>query len=687
MSRLSLRDLPANMPIALRRLLERVIEQLEVRTAQRGSPLDASPTFRDLIDAGVLKADKNAPLFSDGRMFTVDELRNWLSSSIPDWVTDLTEPPPPTGLQVLSNSANTVLEWELPSFTGYLQTLVYRSNANNLSLAEMIGSTTGNTYVDELPPVGQVYWYWIRHESKAHVLSAFNSTNGTPTSAVPGAPTVQYAFDGEDIVLSWSTPASNLAIQYYIVSHGAVPGGTHVGSTQSNFMRIRCDFGGSRTYWVEAVDIRNTKSSAASVVVTVTPPGQPVLTVGVSGASVVLTIAGAQGSLPIRHYDIRHGASWSGGTTLGVSSATRHEYEANWTGSRTFHVVAVDTAGNMSPSASVTLTPSMPSVSNVTAQVIDNYVMLRWASAAGTWPIRSYNVYRNDALVGSDPALFAVVFESVAGSYTYKVEPVDVAGNVGTSAQVTVAVSQPPDYVLYSNLQSAFTGTKVNALVSDGTLYVNVDTAETFAQHFTSRGWSSPQDQINAGYPRFLVGKTSGSYEEKVDYGTTIPSTKVTFSPTTAFTDGTVSTTPKISTSADDVSYTDYPGVYEAYASSFRYVKYRMDFSAAHNGSGLASDTSHLLGINPLTYRLDVKLKTREGVVSANAGDTGGTPVNIAGMFIDVQSITLTPMATAARHATYDFVDIPNPTEFRVYLWDSTGNRVSGTVSWTVRGI
>lgn len=686
-------SIPADTPVGLRRVLEALIEQMQVGSAQRGPALQAYPTIQDLIDMGVLNVDENSPLYASGRQFTLAQSKNWLSSTVPAWVTDNTEPPVPTGLLVVSNTANVVLIWDAITeavFSNYKQTLVYRASSNNLSSAELIGSTTGNTYVDELPPAGVTYFYWLKHESKSELTSSFNDVNGTPTGNVPAAPTLSSAFSGENIVLSWTTPTSNLAIQYYVISHGATAGANPVGISQSNTIRFRADFLGTRKFWVQAVDINGALGAADDLDVTITAPGQPTVTQALVGGSLAISYSSVQGSLPIAYYEVRHGATFAGGTSLGTTLATRVEFVVNWTGSRTFHVVAVDTAGNVSASAASAFNVSTPSVSVVTAQVIDNNVLLRWTAAQGTLPIKTFNVYRDSVLIGSDPAAFSVIFESAAGNYLYEIEPVDTAGNVGAKVGTTATVAQPPDFVLFNNQQSAFTGTKTSAFfdADTGALYANVDTSETWEQHFTSRGWTSPQDQINAGYPLYLVGKTTGSYEEKVDYGTTIGSSKVTMTPTTYFQSGTVTITPSLATSPDDVSYTTFASVYEAYSTNFRYVKFKMDFAAGHDGTGLATDSSELIAIKPLTYKLDVKLKSAQGVVTCNSGDAGGTTVDITSWgFIDVQAITLTPLSTTAKHPTYDFVDAPNPTQFKAFLWDAAGARVSGDASWTIRGV
>ncbi len=113
-------------------------------------------------------------------------------------------------------------------------------------------------------------------------------------------------------------------------------------------------------------------------------------------------------------------------------------------------------------------------------------------------------------------------------------------------------------------------------------------------------------------------------------------------------------------------------------AAGFRYVKVRVTLTASGG-----DDLAELANLN---IKLASKLKTDSGAGTANAGDSGGTAVTFSVGFIDVASINVTPSGTAARYALYDFVDAPNPTGFKVLLFDNNGNRVSGAFSWTARG-
>jgi len=54
--------------------------------------------------------------------------------------------------------------------------------------------------------------------------------------------------------------------------------------------------------------------------------------------------------------------------------------------------------------------------------------------------------------------------------------------------------------------------------------------------------------------------------------------------------------------------------------------------------------------------------------------------------FIDVESITVAAQGTTPLYAIYDFTDTFDPLSFKILLFNSSGTRVSGTVSYSVRG-
>ena len=155
--------------------------------------------------------------------------------------------------------------------------------------------------------------------------------------------------------------------------------------------------------------------------------------------------------------------------------------------------------------------------------------------------------------------------------------------------------------------------------------------------------------------------------------------TKATTTLTSAVVSGSLTVTPTLSVkAAAGNAWTDYVGVDTVYATNFRYLKVNYAFSS--------SGGDDLLTISVLNIKLDKKLKSDTGTGTANAGDAGGTTVAFNVPFVDIEAINVTPSGTTARIAIYDFVDVPNPSSFKVLLFDTSGNRVSGGFSWQARG-
>ena len=458
--------------------------------------------------------------------------------------------------------------------------------------------------------------------------------------------------------------------------------------------------------------------------------------------------------LDLDGYEVRQGSTWSTAQQITIVKATSYGLGYIEPGVQTFLVRALDTSGNLSTNtASVTVTLSAPTAVTVTQEVVDNNVLLRWTESTATLSIRHYIVRRGATWagateIGTVAGRFTAIFETLAGAFNYWVAAVDLAGNVGTPAFVTAQVSQPPDYDLKYNQDSAFAGTRSNFVFENDVQVTPVDTAETWQAHFTSRGWSTLQDQVNAGFPIYAMpSASSGSYEEEIDYGTVLASTKITATLTFNTVSGTVTATPTISVKklAGD-PWTNYAGLASVFVTDFRYAKIRYDFTSTGGDD--------LITVTGLNVRFDVKLRndantlavfpaqsatySRTGttitvtftahgrvtgqrvdldftsgaavdgeyvitshtantftVESAASGttsgnvtiDPNGTPTLFGVPFVDVQSITLSPAGTNPSIAVYNFVDVPNPAGFKVLLFNTSGTRIAGTVGWSAKGV
>lgn len=88
-----------------------------------------------------------------------------------------------------------------------------------------------------------------------------------------------------------------------------------------------------------------------------------------------------------------------------------------------------------------------------------------------------------------------------------------------------------------------------------------------------------------------------------------------------------------------------------------------------------------------LSIRLDIKEISDSGSIAANSGDAGGTTVTFNKTFRDIRSIVATVNTTVQRTVIVDFTDAPNPTTFKVLVYDNAGVRQSETVYWIARGV
>lgn len=684
--------LPVNVDPQLRQFLSAVKESLEVRLRQRGNALDASPTFKDLLDTGLLKIKEGVTTIG-GKQYTAEQLLGLVEFSLPSWVTSDTAPPAPTGLIVTTDKTNTILRWTASAFDQYSHTEIWRSFDNNLSTAEKVGSTSGAEFTDGLPEAGYAYFYWIRDVAFNTLAGPFNDVNGAGTSLGPGAVAVIRTFVGPDVDFAWPTPTSNLAVALYRIEYydgtwlplDIVAGNSH---------RFRATWAGARQFRVAAIDINNEQGPYANFTVTVVVPSAPQVNVEFDGEQVLLTWAVPSGSLPVDRYEV-YDTSVSSVNQLATLYATAFRTKVTWL-NKNLLVRAIDSAGNAGDLRTVPVNITPGQVTNLTTEVIDNNVLFRWGNMPGSLPILTYDLRRGAVWatadeIGYKDGGFTTVFEAPQTQtvYTYWLAAIDTAGNYGTPVSVSATVNQPPDYVLATNFISAYTGTRSNAATDGEVLAMPVSTTQTWQSHFTSRSWASPQAQVSAGYPIFAQpGSLTGYYEEVFDYGATLAAMKITTAYRQIVVAGSVTVDVSITAALDSGFTTNvqtFTGT-QAYAINFRYVKVRLTATAT-NDQGIVE-------IADLTVKLDTKLKSQTGAIAANSADSGGTTVYLtedrtstgAKTFIDVESITVSANTTSPVYAIYDFTDTYNPLSFKVLLFNSSGTRVSGTVSYSVRG-
>ena len=341
-------------------------------------------------------------------------------------------------------------------------------------------------------------------------------------------------------------------------------------------------------------------------------------------------------------------------------SATKFTTAADWLGNATLSVQAIDTIGSESVVVNLTVPKYAPDpVVSINTQIVDNNVLLNWVYPSNTsLPVSHVLIKRGpswdnpDKVIGEKNGTFTSIFELVGGSFTYWLAVVDTDNRESTPVAIPANVSQPPDFVFNAEYTSTFTGTKVNAdkLASSNSLLMLVNTSENWYQHFNGHSWSTPQDQVNAGYPIYAQPSLlTASYEEIFDYEIILASSSITVSYAGAVISGVVDVGFTIQTSADGSTWTTPQSTTSVFATNFRYIKVR--FVAT-------GDTDKALyTLNNLIVRLDNKQVSDSGNVTALSTDTAGTIINFNREMIDVQSINLTAAGTTPLTAVYDFRD------------------------------
>ncbi len=296
-----------------------------------------------------------------------------------------------------------------------------------------------------------------------------------------------------------------------------------------------------------------------------------------------------------------------------AGTATKYSTPVNWgptngssETSRVIYFVAYDSIGNISVPTGITVAvdnPAQISSDSLTAQTIDNNVILRWTDPAATsLPIASYDIYRCPAAgtcTVSDYSTTATYitnvggtntysfFETAAGTYKYFVRTKDLAGNYSTPQAISTTVSEPRDFAVLTDVTSKYNtagltagycsgGTGANKTAcesgddigdwihaskadwtniedeSNTTSVLPVNTTETWQQHFVNNNWATPQAQVSAGFEYFIKPEASATYYQQWDLGTTQTSATVTLITTaedlgkSISNPGTVSQTPEI---------------------------------------------------------------------------------------------------------------------------------------------
>ncbi len=188
-----------------RRFQESVKENLDILLGHRGDKLDKAVTFRDLLDAGVVRLPSSITLW-DGDPGIFDPFPE---------DPELAIPPAPTNLQASGAFQNIILTWDLQRYKGHAFVEIWSHTSDSLANATLTGVVSGfvGVYSD---PVGEnvTRYYWVRAVNENSIAGPYNSSTGTSGQT---APDVTFLLDeltgaitSSQLASSLSTPIGNL---------------------------------------------------------------------------------------------------------------------------------------------------------------------------------------------------------------------------------------------------------------------------------------------------------------------------------------------------------------------------------------------------------------------------------------------------------------------------------------------
>lgn len=388
---------------------------------------------------------------------------------------------------------------------------------------------------------------------------------------------------------------------------------------------------------------------------------------------------GTVSDLDLEGYELRIGATFGASTIIDVVQGGSYIYKTLASGSHTFRLRSKDTSKNFSNERVLTISISAPSaVEGINALTIYNSVSLDWDEPGQiNFPIKEYNIYRDGIKIGRVNATIWTTQEATSGNFIYSVSAVDIYGNEGVQTSVSVNIQSLPFLkLLYDQILDPSIATLTDMVLESSSIAGPIDTAQTWSGLFTARSWTTWQDKIDDDYDVWgTPSTTTGQIQHDVDYGSVIDSSGlvVSFNSTWVGT-GDVQTT--IRWSVDGSTWFSTVGT-QALASNFRYVQVLIDVTP--------DDDKSLVRISDVRLRIEVAKESEVGVVAAVSSDGSGTLIVPVKDFIDIfeDSIIVSARGSNPYHATW----VITGNDVRVFLWDTSGSRVSGDVGYSFEGI
>ncbi|OJT26916.1 hypothetical protein BO221_02585 [Archangium sp. Cb G35] len=326
----------------------------------------------------------------------------------------------------------------------------------------LLGTDTTAPYSiswDTTPVLGGSHTLRARAYDAANNISAFVSVTVRVANDVT-APTVSLTAPAENATVSGSITVSATAsddvgvtqVEFY---DGTTLLGTDTAAPYSVSWNTKGGPNGSHTLQAKAYDVTGNVGTSTALVVTVANDvTAPTVSITAPGAGATVGGATTVSATASDNVGVTRVEFYDGTALLGTDTAA--PYSISWNaasavnGSHTLQAKAYDAAGNVGTSASVSVTvfndvtaPTVSLTAPTAGATVSGTATLS-ASASDNIGVTRVEFYDGTTLVGTDTAApYSVSWNTasaVNGSHTLKAKAYDAAGNVGTSASVSVTV-------------------------------------------------------------------------------------------------------------------------------------------------------------------------------------------------------------------------------------------------------
>lgn len=335
-------------------------------------------------------------------------------------------------------------------------------------------------------------------------------------------------------------------------------------------------------------------------------------------------------------------------------------------------------------------------ITGIKASTIDQFVLVHWDIPFSEAKIKSYEVWKgldflNATFVGSSNSNFISFLEPDYGQQDYWIFAVNEFDGKGEPMPFQVTIEANPNYesenVVYIDGSGSGDDFYWDGEYLLGPIGSTATTWEDAIMDLYPIDFATKtMDDLIAdyGYATMLdvLGATSdgvGDYTETIDLGVEYPKAEYRLSLKTirgTQGSGKADVEASFQVSNDNVTYFSDVNALQQIGLGVRYIRIRLDFSG---------DGNTAIWVKP---QIDILTKTIQQTGKLEIGDaTNGINVPLTTSFVDVTGINITPKSSLPRYAVYDFDDVPNPTDFTVWLFDENGTKVTGAFNYIVTGI